>query len=42
MPDAPVAIMPPIPIVHGIERSICPIRITIISPVAITPRNAAT
>src|SRR6478609_7846759 len=41
-PVAAVAIMPPTATTHGTDRSICPSRITIIAPVAITPRNDAT
>ena len=41
-PVAAVDIMPPTATAHGMERSICPIRMTIIAPVAITPRKEAT
>ena len=41
-PVAAVAIIPPTATTHGTDRSICPSRITIIVPVAITPRNDAT
>ena len=41
-PVAAVAIMPPTATTQGTDRSICPSRITIIAPVAITPRNDAT
>ena len=41
-PVAAVAIIPPTATTHGTERSIWPSRITIIAPVAITPRKDAT
>ncbi len=41
-PVAAVAIMPPTATTHGTERSIWPSSITIIMPVAMTPRNDAT
>ena len=41
-PVAAVAIMPPTATTHGTDRSIWPSRITIIIPVAMTPRNDAT
>ena len=41
-PVAAVAIMPPTATTQGTDRSICPSRITIIAPVAMTPRNDAT
>ncbi len=41
-PVAAVDIMPPTATTHGTERSIWPSRMTIIVPVAITPRNEAT
>jgi hypothetical protein len=41
-PVAAVAIIPPTATTHGTERSIWPSRITIIIPVAMTPRNDAT
>ena len=47
MPPVPYAaaaddIMPPTATTHGTDRSIWPSRITIIMPVAMTPRNEAT
>ncbi len=41
-PVAAVAIMPPTATTQGTERSIWPSRMTIIVPVAMTPRNDAT
>jgi hypothetical protein len=41
-PVAAVAIIPPTATTHGTDRSICPSRMTIIAPVAMTPRNDAT
>ena len=41
-PVAAVAIMPPTATTHGTDRSICPSRMTIIIPVAMTPRKDAT
>jgi hypothetical protein len=41
-PVAAVDIMPPTATTQGMERSICPSRMTIIVPVAMTPRNEAT
>ena len=41
-PVAAVDIMPPTATTQGTERSIWPSRMTIIVPVAITPRNEAT
>ena len=46
-PDGPKAaaadaIMPPTATDQGTDRSICPSRMTIIMPVAMTPRNDAT
>jgi hypothetical protein len=41
MPVAPVAIIPPMAMVHGIDKSIWPSRMTSIIPVAITPRKEA-
>jgi hypothetical protein len=41
-PAAAVDIMPPTVMIQGTERSICPRRITIIMPVAISARNEPT
>ena len=41
-PVAAVAIIPPTATTHGTDRSIWPSRMTIIMPVAMTPRNDAT
>ena len=41
-PVAADAIMPPTATTQGTERSIWPSRMTIIMPVAMTPRNEAT
>ena len=41
-PVAAVAIMPPTATTHGTDRSIWPSRMTIIMPVAMTPRKDAT
>ena len=41
-PAVAVAVMPPIVTTQGIDRSICPSRITTIRPLATMPRNEAT
>ena len=41
-PAAAVDIIPPMVTTHGIDRSMCPRRMTSMAPVAMTPRKEAT